>query len=113
MSASPIPNNAALLVLTSFPDEAVAKQIAGRLVEEKLAACVSLLPSVQSIYFWEGAIQHDAEWLGLIKTQASRYRNLEQRILELHPYDTPEILAMDVAAGSAAYLKWIDQTLSR
>ncbi|MFT4640869.1 MAG: periplasmic divalent cation tolerance protein [Verrucomicrobiales bacterium] len=114
MNASPTPpSNTPHLVLTSFPSERVAKKIAGHLIEEKLAACVSLIPGAQSMYFWEGAIQQDVEWLGLIKTQASTYKDLEKRLLELHPYETPEVLAIDIAQGSPAYLKWLGETLAR
>ncbi len=97
----------AYVVLTSFPSENAAKEIADQLVENKLAACVSLIPKAQSIYFWEGAVQRDEEWLGLIKTTKARYDDLEKRLVELHPYDTPELLAMEVAQGSPNYLSWL------
>ncbi len=102
----------ALLVLSTFPDESVARSLADRLVQEKLAACVSLLPGVQSIYTWKGETQTDFEWLGLIKIQARTYPELEKRLTEWHPYETPEIIALDIARGSEAYLKWLRASLA-
>ena len=95
------------LVLTSFPDEATARRIADQIVEHRLAACVSLLPGAQSVYFWEGKVQRDTEWLGLIKTSTDCYPELERRLLAWHPYETPECLAVEISAGSPAYLRWL------
>lgn len=101
------PPDTPLLVLTTFPDEAVARSLADRLLTEKLAACVSLLPNLRSIYRWKGNVESEEEWLGLIKTQSNVYPKLEAQLQQWHPYDTPEILALDVAQGSAAYLEWM------
>ena len=98
---------AARLVLTSFPDESTAQRIANQIVEHRLAACVSLLPAAQSVYVWEGKVQHDSEWLGLIKTTEDRYAELEKRLLEWHPYDTPECIGVEITAGSPDYLRWL------
>ena len=95
------------LVLTSFPNESTARRIADRIVENQLAACVSLLPGAQSIYFWEGKVQHESEWLGLIKTTEVLYPELETCLLAWHPYDTPECIAVDITAGSPDYLLWL------
>ena len=99
------------LVLTSFPDADVAKRIASRLVEEKLAACVSLLPGAHSVYAWKGGVESAEECLALVKTHSGRYCELERRLVELHPYDVPEVLAIDIAAGAPAYVKWLGESL--
>ena len=96
-----------LLVITNCPDEEVANRIALALVEEQLAACVNLLPRVQSVYRWQGAIESASEVPLLIKTTAGRYTELEAAIRELHPYDVPEIIALPIAQGLPAYLDWL------
>lgn len=94
------------LVLVTAPSKEVADAIATPLVQEKLAACVSLMP-VTSIYTWDHQLQKDEEWQLLIKTEQSRFPDLEARILALHPYDVPEILALPLSAGAQPYLSWI------
>ncbi len=96
-----------LVVLTNCPDEATANAIALAIVEEKLAACVNILPRVTSVYRWQGAVESAAEIPLLIKTTADRYAQLEQRIAKLHPYETPEIVALPIERGLPAYLAWI------
>ena len=99
----------ALLVLTNLADMASAQALARALVERRLAACVNVLPAVQSIYRWNGAVEEAAEVTLLIKTTAARYAELEQAIRALHPYELPEVIAVTVSAGSPAYLGWIAQ----
>ncbi|MGH6609372.1 MAG: divalent-cation tolerance protein CutA [Burkholderiaceae bacterium] len=99
----------ALLVLTNCPDEATADRIALALVEQGLAACVNRLASVHSIYRWQGSIERATEVLLLIKTTRERYGDVEQAIRHLHPYEVPEIIALTIANGSAAYLRWIQE----
>ena len=96
-----------LLVITNCPDEASANAIALALVEERLAACVNLLPRVQSIYRWQGAVESASEIPLLIKSTATHYPALEQRIVALHPYDLPEIVALPITDGLPAYLNWL------
>ena len=98
-----------LVLLCTCPDENVARTLAGRLVEERLAACVNVLPSVRSIYRWQGALQEDSEALMVIKTGASRYREAEDWLQRNHPYDVPEIIALPVEQGLPAYLEWVVQ----
>jgi len=86
---------------------ATAERIAETVVGERLAACVNIVPGLTSIYRWEGQIQRDAELLLLIKTRQEVYPLLEARIRELHPYQIPEIIALPIQIGSAAYLDWI------
>ena len=97
----------ALLVIANCPDEACANRIALAVVEAGLAACVNLLPRVQSVYRWQGAIESANEVPLLIKTTAGRYTELEAAIRELHPYDVPEIIALPIAQGLPAYLDWL------
>lgn len=96
-----------LLVLTNVPDEASAKTIARVVVEGKYAACVNVLPAVQSIYRWQGAVEEATEVTLLIKTTRERYGELEAAIKGAHPYDVPEIIAMPVVAGLPSYLSWV------
>ncbi|MBU3695257.1 divalent-cation tolerance protein CutA [Dechloromonas sp.] len=97
----------ALLVIANCPDEACANRIALAVVEGGLAACVNLLPRVQSVYRWQGAIESASEVPLLIKTTAGRYAELEAAIRALHPYDVPEIIALPIAQGLPAYLDWL------
>jgi periplasmic divalent cation tolerance protein len=100
-------NPSPLLILCTCPDQATAERIAETVVGERLAACANLVPGLTSVYRWEGQIQRDTEWLLLVKTQAAVYPLLETRLRELHPYQTPEIIALPIQTGSAAYLDWI------
>jgi periplasmic divalent cation tolerance protein len=97
------------VVLNTCPDAASAENIARTLLERKLAACINILPGVKSFYTWKGVCESDEEHLLLIKTLASAYPALEQAILELHPYELPEIIAVPIAAGLPGYLTWITQ----
>ena len=96
----------ALLCLTTCPDLDTAQRIADALVEERLAACVNLLPGMQSTYRWQGKVEHAAEVLLLAKTTRVRMPALQERIVALHPYELPEVLAVE-AGGLPAYLQWI------
>lgn len=100
-------NEEVLVVLCTFPDEERARQIGALLVERQVAACVNVMPGLRSIYRWEGKVHDEAEALAVIKTTRAAYPALEAVLLEAHPYDTPEVLALPVAAGSEAYLSWV------
>ena len=95
------------LVITNCPDEETANRIALAVVEAQLAACVNILPRVQSIYRWQGAVESAVEVPLLIKTTAAAYPALEAAIRESHPYDVPEIIALPITAGLPAYLNWL------
>jgi periplasmic divalent cation tolerance protein len=84
-----------------------AERIADALLEGRLAACVQILGPIRSRYRWRGSVKRAEEWLLLIKTAAARYDALERTVLDLHPYEVPELTATPVTAGSAAYLGWI------
>ena len=83
------------------------RRLARALVEERLAACGSVIPAVTSIYRWQGVIEQEPEALVVLKTTADRVQRLTERALELHPYDVPEILALPVAGGNVEYLNWV------
>ena len=95
------------VVLITAPDAAAAEKLARALVEERLAACVNVLPGVHSFYRWEGSVQDDAELLLVAKTRAARVGALAARVKELHPYDVPEVLELPATGGSKAYLDWV------
>ena len=96
-----------VLVLTTFPDAACAREMAGRLLDEQLAACVSLLPAAESHYVWRGERQSATEVPAMIKTTCEAYPQLEARLRELHPYDVPEIIELPVSRGWPAYVDWV------
>ena len=97
------------LVLCTCPDAKVAARIGEALVDKRLAACVTLVPQLTSIYRWQGQIHQDAEVLLLIKTDAAHLDSLEETLHRLHPYEVPEIIALPIVAGSKSYLEWIDE----
>jgi periplasmic divalent cation tolerance protein len=88
----------------------VAQKLAAALVNERLAACVNILPGVRSIYRWKGKVENAREALLLIKARATDYPAIEKRLRALHPYDVPEILAIEIKRGSSAYLNWLAGT---
>ncbi len=96
-----------MVVMTTVPDALVAGSIATRLLEENLVACVNILPGVLSLYRWQGEIRRDSEVLLLAKTTSAVVANLSERIVELHPYDLPEVLALPAPAGSVEYFDWV------
>lgn len=96
-----------LLCYCTCPDADSAQRIAEALVTERLAACVNRLPGIVSTYRWQGTVTTDSEELLLIKTTAARFEALRQRLLALHPYELPELIAVPVERGHAAYLSWV------
>jgi periplasmic divalent cation tolerance protein len=89
-----------------------AERIARALVERRLAACVNVVPGVVSVYRWKGAVERDEERLLVIKTRAERLEDLRRALVELHPYEVPELLALPVEAGHGPYLAWLDESVS-
>lgn len=98
------------IVLVTAGSEVEAQNIAKSLVENQLAACVSLSP-IRSIYTWQGEINSAAEWQLVIKTDLAKFEDLKTKVRELHSYEVPEIIAIPIVAGSEAYLDWIGQSL--
>ena len=98
------------LVLTTIPLDCDASALASSLVSDRLAACVNVLPVMQSIYRWKGTVEQASEHQLVIKTTASRVAELEARLKALHPYEVPEVLVLSVAGGSEAYLTWLRES---
>lgn len=103
--------SSARIVMTTVVSPEEATRLGRALVEERLAACATLLPSIHSIYRWHGEIESSAETLLMLKTAADQLPALESRLQELHSYQTPEFLVLAVEAGSSAYLSWLERSL--
>jgi periplasmic divalent cation tolerance protein len=99
--------DAAIVVLTNAPDRAVATALADALLADRLAACVNIGAAVDSIYHWRGRIETATEVPLVIKTRSALYSYVEGAIRKIHPYDTPEIIAIPIVAGEARYLEWV------
>ncbi len=95
------------LILCTCPDRGCAENLANTVIEQRLAACVNILPGVSSVYRWQGKLESSDEILLLIKTHNHAYPDLEQLIRQLHPYELPEIIAVPIENGLPAYLNWI------
>lgn len=104
--------NQAIAILSTCPDQASAQSIASHLVENRLAACVNIINNVVSVYQWEGKTEQSQEVCLLIKTLAHQYQFVEKAILELHPYELPEIISVTINTGSNSYLNWIEQNVN-
>lgn len=96
-------------VHTTIDSQEGAQKIANAIVSRRLAACVQVSGPITSTYWWEGKMEQAQEWVCTAKTRSELYSQLEQAIKEVHPYDVPEILAVDVVAGNTDYLKWVSQ----
>ncbi len=99
------------IVLSTAGSEEEARKIARHLVDHQLAACVNIIPQVQSIYRWQGKVEESREWLLSIKTTTAKFTQVREAIDELHSYDLPECIALSIDDGSAAYLDWIEQSI--
>ncbi len=93
--------------LVTAPDTEVAESMGRTLVEERLAACVNVIPGLVSVYRWEGEVHRDDEALMILKTTESCVAALRERVVQLHPYDVPEVLVLDVVDGHEPYLCWV------
>ncbi len=96
------------VVLVTVPSREDGERIAEALVGDRLAACVNIVGPIRSIYRWQGEVCRDEEHLAVIKTTQERYGELELRVKALHPSDVPEIIALPIETGSAAYLAWVE-----
>ncbi len=99
------------LILCTFPDVDQAREIGRALVEARLAACVNLIPGVESIYRWQGAVETSAEVLAVFKTTTSALPALESRLRELHPYEVPEIIALRPEQVAETYARWVSESV--
>jgi periplasmic divalent cation tolerance protein len=100
-----------LIVLTTFGGEDDAARITRTLLEERLIACANLIPQARSLYAWQGAIRDERETLVVMKTRKQDWTALLSRLHELHPYETPECVAVRIAAGAPKYLAWLEAAL--
>lgn len=99
-----------VLVLTTLPADADGVEFGRSLVDDRLAACVNLLPLMDSVYRWEGRVERETERQVLIKTARERVAALWDRVRELHPYEVPEFLVLPIADGNEAYLRWVGES---
>jgi periplasmic divalent cation tolerance protein len=99
------------LILCTFPDADQARRIGRILVEARLAACVNLIPGVESIYHWQGAVETSAEVLAVFKTTVAAYPALEERLRELHPYEVPEIISLQPEQVAETYARWVSESV--
>ena len=97
-----------IVVLSTAGSAEEAERIARGVLEKRLAACVNIVPGLQSLYWWKGAIEQAPEWLLVIKTRRDRFEALREELGRLHSYETPEVIALPVVEGAASYLAWID-----
>ena len=102
-----------VIAFSTFPDVETARKIARELVESALAACVNIIPAVESIYYWKEKVETSAESVAIFKLTAAGYSEFESRLRALHPYDVPEVVRLNIAGGSADYLRWIGETCGR
>jgi len=102
-----------MVVLCTCPDASLAARLAAGLVEQGLAACVNILPAIRSIYAWRGEVRDEAEALMIVKTTRRAYPGVEAWLAEHHPYEVPEVLALPVSQGLAAYLDWLVHATGR
>jgi len=103
--------SSARLILCSCASQEEARRIAGKLIDERLAGCVSALPGMESTYRWQGAIERSTESLLLIKTDAAHLERAKELVLASHSYEVPEILVLEIAGGSTPYLAWLAEAL--
>jgi periplasmic divalent cation tolerance protein len=106
-------NEQFVIAFSTFPDTETARKIARELIENAIVACANLLPSVESIYFWQEKVETSAEVLAIFKMTTARYAEFESRLRKLHPYDVPEIVQLNIAKGNPDYLRWIGESCSR
>lgn len=99
------------LILCTTDSHASAKQLARSLVEKKLVACVNIVPNMTSVYSWQGQIHEDEEWLMLIKSTDERFDNVKDFVSANHPYDSPELISVNIEDGLPDYLTWIQDSV--
>jgi periplasmic divalent cation tolerance protein len=104
--------NDAIAVFITTANSEEAARLADMLIERRLAACVQILPEMESVYRWQGKIERQKEVLLIAKTTNSRFEELERKVREIHSYETPEIVALPVTAGSPPYLEWLKSSVS-
>ena len=108
-----MPSDQFVIVLTTLPVEGDVETLAAQLVDERLAACVNILPAMRSVYRWKNAVERADERQLVIKTSRARVTALEARLRALHPYDVPEFVVLPIDSGSADYLSWLAENTTR
>ena len=99
------------IVLSTVGSEEEARKIAHHLVEQQLAACVNIVPKIESVYRWQGKVESNREYLLLIKTSSEKFPQVRDAMRELHSYELPECIALAVEDGSPEYLQWVEESL--
>ena len=102
-----------LLTISTCPDPETAERLGAALLERHLIACVNILPGAVSMYEWKGKVERDQECILLMKTRADAFEQLQQAVVELHPYELPEVIAVPIEQGLAGYLSWIDEQVDK
>jgi periplasmic divalent cation tolerance protein len=102
-----------LMVITTVGNESDARKVAKNLVGRRLVACVNVSAPVRSFYQWKGSLEDETEHMLFMKTRAELFQDLEQALGEIHPYDVPELIAVPIEKGSAAYLGWVDENVQQ
>lgn len=104
-------NSATHIVLTTAGSQEEARKIAHALVERKLAACVNIVPQIESVYRWQDKVESATEWLLIVKTRSSAFERVRDAIKEAHSYEVPECLMLEAGGGSERYLRWIEENV--
>ena len=97
------------VILITVPSDEVGEKIAVSLLEQNLAACVNILPAINSLYMWKGQAHHDQEILLVVKSRAELFEKIVPAVKRIHPYEVPEIIALPILMGSQSYLDWIGE----
>jgi periplasmic divalent cation tolerance protein len=100
-------------IFTTIENKEDAEKIAKSLIEKRLAGCIQIIGPISSIYWWKNKIETSQEWLCIIKSKKKLYEEIEKSIKEIHPYEIPEIIAIQIISGSKDYLKWLDNELKK
>ncbi len=105
--------NDVVVILVTAPDQQTAETIGRQLLEERLVACVNIVPGIRSMYWWQGVLEDDEEVLMLLKAPKESVQGIAARVKELHPYSVPEVIATEIVCGLAEYLEWVHKETDR
>ncbi len=105
--------NDVVVILVTAPDQQTAETIGRQLLEERLVACVNIVPGIRSMYWWQGVLEDDEEVLMLLKAPKESVQGIAARVKELHPYSVPEVIATEIVGGLAEYLEWVHKETDR